>query len=291
MLGLIAFSRDSFKIAKIISNYFKSCIYYFGKEDISDCYKTGKPGEDLRQKRNKYMADLSGIYIKSDGIAKSFGKIYNQCSGIVFVSACGIAVRMISPYIKNKKIDKPVVVIDDGCRYCIPLLSEHEGGANKLASDIATRLGIEAVITTGTEARKNMIVGIGLRRGVSFEEIDEAIVSILSKNNISINQVRVIASIDIKAGEEGLIKFASKAKIPLRFIESGKIKEVENNRKFSSFVKEKIGVGGVCENAAMLAGVRTEIIIPKTIFKKEITIAVAREKYLWEVLDPGKKST
>ncbi len=291
MLGLIAFSKDGFKIAKAISNYFYSCIHYFGKEDISDCYKISKNGKNLEKDKGKSRVDLSNIYIESDGIVKSFGKIYNKCSGIIFISACGIAVRVISPYVKDKKIDAPVVVIDDGCRYCIPILSGHEGGANRLALNISAKLGIEAVVTTGTESKKNVIVGIGLRKGVDSEEIEEAVATVLSNNDISINNVRVLASIDLKMEESGLVEYARKINIPLRFIESEKIKKVENNRVFSPFVKEKIGVGGVCENAAMLAGVRTEIIIPKTIFKKKVTIAAAREKYLWEVLDRGEKNT
>jgi len=265
MLGVIAFSKDGFRVADIVSNNFNSKIYYFGKENIKD-----------------YIQPNRKIFIGSRGIGEGFGGIYNDNDGIVFISACGIAVRLINPHVKNKKVDKPIVVIDDGCRYSIALLAGHEGGANKLASDIASVLRIESIITTGTESRKNIIVGIGLRKGVASEEIKEAMEIILNENAISLNEVRVIASIDIKSKEKGLIETANKLHIPLRFIESEKIKKMEHNVSFSKFVKKKIGVGNVCESAAILAGVRTEIVVPKTVYRGKITIAAAREKFLWE---------
>ena len=265
MLGIITFSKDGFRVADIITNNFNSKIYYFGKENIKD---------HIRSNRE--------IFIGSRGIGEGFGNIYNDSDGIVFISACGIAVRLASPYIKNKKVDKPIVVIDDGCRYSIALLAGHEGGANKLASDIASALGIESIITTGTESRKNIIVGIGLRKGVASDEIKEALEIILNKNKISLNEIRVIASIDIKSKEKGLIETADRLHIPLRFIESEKIKKLEHNVSFSKFVKKKIGVGNVCESAAILAGVRTEIVVPKTVYRRKITVAIAREKFLWE---------
>lgn len=265
MPGIITFSKNGFRIADIISNNFSSKIYYFGKESIKD-----------------YIQPNREVFIGSRGVSEEFGDIYNNSDGIVFISACGIAIRLIKPYIKNKKIDKPIVVIDDGCRYSIALLAGHEGGANKLASDIGSVLRIESIITTGTESGKNIIVGIGLRKGVASGEIKEALEVILNKNLISLNKVRVIASIDIKSKEKGLIEIADKLHIPLRFIESEKIKKLEHNVSFSKFVKKKIGVGNVCESAAILAGVRTEIVVPKTVFRRKITVAIAREKFLWE---------
>lgn len=70
---------------------------------------------------------------------------------IVFVGAMGIAVRSIAPFLENKLVDSPVVVVDELGDHVIPVLSGHVGGANELACRIAQKCDGEAVITTATD--------------------------------------------------------------------------------------------------------------------------------------------
>ena len=76
---------------------------------------------------------------------------FEQKNPLVFIGACGIAVRSIAPYVRDKMTDPPVVVIDEGGRYVIPLLSGHVGGANDLAVRISSIIKAECVITTATD--------------------------------------------------------------------------------------------------------------------------------------------
>ena len=85
----------------------------------------------------------------------SMRKITEQCfavyDGIVFVCACGIAVRMIAPYVASKLSDPAVIAVDEGGRFAVSLLSGHIGKANALTERIAEIIGATAVITTATD--------------------------------------------------------------------------------------------------------------------------------------------
>ena len=70
---------------------------------------------------------------------------------LVFIGACGIAVRAIAPYVRDKRQDPAVVVLDDGGRFAIALLSGHVGGANAWAERIAGLTGALPVVTTATD--------------------------------------------------------------------------------------------------------------------------------------------
>lgn len=87
-----------------------------------------------------------------DGTLKEWTKEqFAKNEALIFIGAVGIAVRGIAPYVKSKKTDPAVLVIDEQGRYAISLLSGHIGGANELTLAAAKILGAEAVITTATD--------------------------------------------------------------------------------------------------------------------------------------------
>ncbi|MGR3310002.1 MAG: cobalt-precorrin 5A hydrolase [Candidatus Brocadiales bacterium] len=207
-------------------------------------------------------------------------KTFNKYDGIIFVMAMGIVVRVIAPCIKDKHSDPAVVAVDDVGRYVISVLSGHEGGANALAQRIANILRTDAVITTGTEARKNLIIGIGCGRNTAAARIKQAVETALNNANIPLNQVRLLSTIDLKADEKGLLETSKELGIPLRIVSKQEIETCAKAYNGSKFVKDKIGVGGVCEPAALLAGRKTKLVLPKQNFQG-VTIAVAQENLTW----------
>lgn len=207
-------------------------------------------------------------------------EIFKKYEGFVYIMPCGVVVRAIAGCVEHKKTDPAVVVVDVGGRHAVSLLGGHEGGANALAMEVANILGAEPVISTTTEAEKTVIVGVGCRKGAEAEKIVEAITVALKDAGVAIDDVRFIASADVKAREAGLIDAAHTLNVPLRIIGSDTIRAFAGAFQKSDFVMEKVGLPAVAEPSAMLAGRRTTLLQSKKNYNG-ITVALARENCSW----------
>jgi cobalt-precorrin 5A hydrolase len=206
-------------------------------------------------------------------------RIFDSHSGIIFIAPCGVAVRALAPLIRHKTTDPAVVVTDVLGRWAVSLLSGHERGANDLALAVGNILCSEPVITTTTEALKDLIVGVGCRRGTEAHKIVVAVQKTLQGASLDLSRVRLLSSADLKSGERGLLDAAREMGIPLRFISSEEIRTCALEFEHSDFVNSKVDVPAVAEPAALLAGRRTQLIVRKT-RHNGVIVAVARESSL-----------
>ena len=292
-----------------------------------------------------------------NSICADMEELFGSCRALIFICACGIAVRYIAPYVRNKTTDPAVLVIDDRGRFVIPVLSGHIGGANRLAEWIAGEIGAEAVITTATDgngrfpaddwaARQGLTIasvkaakaisaailagdvgisseyelpkplpagliraesgdygiyigikrrepyrttlrlvpgivalGIGCRRGILPEAVEAAVADMLSKHEIDDSAVYKVVSIDVKREEEGLLEFARRRGLRIEFCSAEELNGTAGSFTESEFVKKTVGVGNVCERAAVYGGNR--LIIRKTVYNGVTCAAAVKE---WRIV-------
>ncbi|MBQ8333356.1 MAG: cobalamin biosynthesis protein [Clostridia bacterium] len=278
------------------------------------------------------------------------GELFSANDALIFIGACGIAVRDIAPHLKNKTVDPAVLVLDDQGKFVIPILSGHIGGANALADHLAAQLGAVPVITTATDGSgkfscdtwavthncaissmktakdvsaailtadvpissefalpeilpngltacsngelgifigihtdspyvsalrlipRIVTLGIGCRRDTPMETIFAVVKETLEAHRIDTRAIGCVASIDVKADEAGLLACAKVLKAQTVFYTADELNAVPGEFAESEFVRKTVGVGNVCERAAVCGG--GTLIIPKTA-KDGVTVAAA----------------
>ncbi len=317
-----------------------------------------------------------GSHHTYNSLSDLVNEIFPRYDGLVFIMATGIVVRVIAPYVRDKRYDPAVVVMDDGGNFAISLLSGHIGGANDLAKLVSNAAGAVPVITTATDVAHlpaadvlavklnlaiepfgllktinssivngdrvlfcidkglaeyeqyialaakqdimladiselvhtdqydaavvitdrelaigkphlylrpgSLAVGIGCRRGTTSAEILSAISQACQQIGRSFKSVAVIGSTTLKEDEIGLLAAAQQLDVPIEFFTNEQLEKCikKYELSLSDFVNEKIGVGNVCEPAAMLVGQNNNLLLPKTKYPK-VTVAITPVKYRW----------
>lgn len=114
----------------------------------------------LYTKCSLYRNREQGVQFVAKEIGEWAGEQMKEKNALLFIGACGIAVRAIAPHITDKLHDSPVLVMDEKGQYIIPLLAGHVGGANELAAAIAKKTGAVPVITTATDINHQFAVDL-----------------------------------------------------------------------------------------------------------------------------------
>lgn len=211
---------------------------------------------------------------------QQFAAVYRQHAQWVMVAASGIAVRFLDGLAQDKHSDPALVVLDEAGRYAVSLLAGHEGGANRLTYRVANAVGAVPVVTTATEALKPLVVGIGCRKGVSDERIEAAVQQALEVlGGRRLNDVREVATIDLKADEPGLIEFCARHDLPLRIFARDTVAARAWVAQPSDWVRQNVGLDGVCEPCALIACTRGKLVVPKMALDG-VAVAVVEDKWI-----------
>ena len=223
-------------------------------------------------------ARLQGVVHRPEGEQKvQFAQAYRRHTQWIFIGASGIAVRFLDGMAQDKHSDPAVVVLDEAGRFAVSLLAGHEGGANVLAYRVAAIVGAVPVVTTASEALKPLVVGIGCRKDVSQERIEAAVRHALGAH--AIDQVREVATVDLKANEPGLLAFCAAFNLPLRVFARATLAARPWVSKPSDWVRQNVGLDGVCEPCALVASPRGRLLVPKTSLDG-VAVAVVQDEWM-----------
>ena len=156
-ISLISFTRRGAGICQTL--------FYSLLQEGHDCEAYGMA---------KYAA-ACGLTPLEASLSDWCGERFGGRDAIIFVGACGIAVRGIAPYVRDKRTDPAVIVTDEGGNYVISLLSGHIGGANELAQKVAELTGGVPVVTTATDVNGLFAVDVFARgNGLVIENMKYA---------------------------------------------------------------------------------------------------------------------
>ena len=123
-----------------------------GKMQVHILYFT-QTGSVLAAKLARELARVENVtYASGKGCCKEWtAEHFRKGNVLVYIGACGIAVRAIAPHIGSKETDPAVIVIDEKGENVIPILAGHLGGANEWARKISELTKGKAVLTTATD--------------------------------------------------------------------------------------------------------------------------------------------
>lgn len=125
---------------------------------------------------------------------------------------------------------------------------------------------------------KQFILGIGCRKNIDVEVFEKTILDFIKKQNITINQILGVGSIDLKAKEKAIIDFCFKYRIKMTTFSSDELATVDGDFSNSAFVEKITGIGNVCERAALKLSDNNKLLVQKTALNG-ITIAIAKKEW------------
>lgn len=100
---------------------------------------------------------------------------------------------------------------------------------------------------------RNIVLGIGTKRGTAFEALLALVKKALKELDLSEKGIGCIATIDIKQNEECINMLARYLDVPVKYYNTGQLAKVESKFSVSPFVKKTTGVGAVAKPSAYLA--------------------------------------
>lgn len=96
-----------------------------------------------------------------------------------------------------------------------------------------------------------IVAGVGCKKGTSVDKIEHAVQDAFAKAGLRMEALCVVASIDLKKNEVGLLEFCETRKVPFKTYAAEELRAVPGIYSASEFVSGVTGVDNVCERSAV----------------------------------------
>ncbi len=147
-----------------------------------------------------------------------------------------------------------------------------------------TGTGVVCTWKTLTVPRETLVlrprvlsVGMGCNRNTPLEIIQDLLLTVFTREGLSLNAISTLATTQLKRDEPGFLSLAEKLNLPWAFFDNTQLNSVETIQTPSKMVEKHIGVKSVCEAAAILAANNGKLIVPKQ-KNRDVTLAVALKR-------------
>ena len=139
---------------------------------------------------SKLSNENKSIIWYSEPTSDKIIELFKNSDALICLFSLGAVIRLIAPYLKDKKTDPAVIVIDDKTNFVISVLSGHIGGANELTQEISEKLNALPVITTAADVNKTIAVDL-VGREFGWKIDDETTVTKISAHMVNAEPIGV----------------------------------------------------------------------------------------------------
>jgi cobalt-precorrin 5A hydrolase len=207
-------------------------------------------GEDIKKQfpsfdvfaPTKLTTEATGITWYSEPTTEKIVELFKNNNALICIFSLGAVIRLIAPFLKDKKTDPAIIVIDDKTNFVISVLSGHIGGANKLTREIAEKLEALPVITTAADVNKTIAVDL-VGREFDWKIDDDSTVTKISAHMVNEEPIGIFQEV----GERNWYK-----KLPSNVSVYQNMKDLKkSNSKACLIISDKIIDDGISKESVI----------------------------------------
>jgi len=185
--------------------------------------------------------DINGVFAIDEWAAQS------NC-----IVANPFAIKHISAALLDNK--------EVGLRCDYPITGEMPPG---ISTNTSTEYGIEIALKSTDPFPVTLLIipriivaGIGCQKGVPYERLEEKLYRTLTQFDIPVEAVGLIATIDLKSNETGLLELCKKLDVNLVDFSAKELMQASGEFEKSKIVLKVTGTDNVCQRAVVCAGAK-----------------------------------